>query len=101
MKTVDLRGVTVATVLPFDEAGAIDWRSYERLLEYCALPSSIQAVFVNGHAGETTSLSLEERDSVIRRTRSLLGKEKPLQLGRASCRERVCTYVSISVVAVS
>lgn len=81
MKTVDLRGVTVATVLPFDEAGAIDWRSYERLLEYCALPDSIQAVFVNGHAGEATSLSPEERDAVIRRTRSFIGKAKPLLAG--------------------
>src|SRR3546814_20734770 len=31
----------------------------------------------------------------------LEGKAKALQIGRASCRERVCQYVSISVVAVS
>ncbi|TKT74404.1 dihydrodipicolinate synthase family protein [Aquamicrobium sp. LC103] len=77
----DLRGVTVATVLPFDETGAIDWKGYERVLAYCAVPDTVAAVFVNGHAGEATSLSEEERTEVIRRTRAVIGKEKPLLAG--------------------
>src|SRR3546814_12010966 len=32
---------------------------------------------------------------------NLRGRPRPCELGRASCRERVCQYVSISVVAVS
>jgi 4-hydroxy-tetrahydrodipicolinate synthase len=81
MNHTDLRGVTVATVLPFDASGAIDWNSYRRLLEYCAAPDAIAAVFVNGHAGEATALSEEERVAVIRRTREVIGKGKPLLAG--------------------
>jgi 4-hydroxy-tetrahydrodipicolinate synthase len=81
LKSTDLRGVTVATVLPFDESGAIDWAGYERVLDYCAVPDAIAAVFVNGHAGEATSLSDEERAEVIRRTRKAIGPSKPLLAG--------------------
>jgi 4-hydroxy-tetrahydrodipicolinate synthase len=81
MKHSDLHGVTVATVLPFDQYGSIDWLSYERLLDYCATPDNIAAVFVNGHAGEATSLSDEERSMVILRTREVIGQHKPLLAG--------------------
>jgi 4-hydroxy-tetrahydrodipicolinate synthase len=81
MNASDLRGVTVATVLPFDGTGAVDWKGFERVLAYCATPDAIKAVFVNGHAGEATSLSSEERIAVIRRTREIIGKRKPLLAG--------------------
>lgn len=81
MNKTDLRGVTVATVLPFEPTGEIDWKSYERLLSYCAVPDTVAAVFVNGHAGEATSLSSDERTAVIRRTREIIGARKPLLAG--------------------
>jgi len=77
----DLRGVTVATVMPFDASGAIDWASYERLLAYCAVPDDIDAVFVNGHAGEVAALTIDERAEVICRTRAIIGTDKPLLAG--------------------
>src|SRR6202011_1138165 len=80
MKKLDLRGVTVATVLPFRNDLTIDWDGYARLLDYCACPDGIAAVFVNGHAGEGGSLSDQERDAVIARTRSHIG-QKPLLAG--------------------
>ncbi len=80
MKKPDLRGVTVATVLPFRDDLTIDWASYARLLDYCACPDGIAAVFVNGHAGEGGSLSDEERQMVIARTRAQIGN-KPLLAG--------------------
>ena len=80
MKTPDLRGVTVATVLPFAADLTIDWDGYRRLLDYCACPDGIAAVFVNGHAGEGGSLSDEERQMVIARTRAHIGA-KPLLAG--------------------
>jgi 4-hydroxy-tetrahydrodipicolinate synthase len=76
----DLRGVTVATVLPFNADLSIDWDSYARVLDYCACPDGIAAVFVNGHAGEGGSLSDGERDAVIARTRAHIGR-KPLLAG--------------------
>ena len=80
IKKLDLRGVTVATVLPFADDLRIDWDGYARLLDYCACPDGIAAVFVNGHAGEGGSLSDAERQAVIERTRAHIGK-KPLLAG--------------------
>jgi 4-hydroxy-tetrahydrodipicolinate synthase len=80
MKKPDLRGVTVATVLPFNRDLGIDWNGYARVLDYCACPDGIAAVFVNGHAGEGGSLSDEERHAVITRTRAHIGS-KPLLAG--------------------
>jgi 4-hydroxy-tetrahydrodipicolinate synthase len=80
MKKPDLRGVTVATVLPFGDDLTIDWDGYGRLLDYCACPDGVAAVFVNGHAGEGGSLSNEERQMVIARTRAHIGV-KPLLAG--------------------
>lgn len=81
MKKVDLRGVTVATVLPFDRDLKIDWDGYRRVLDYCAAPDGIAAVFVNGHAGEGATLTQEERAQVIERTRSHVGATKPVLAG--------------------
>ena len=81
MRHTDLRGVTVATVLPFDANSVIDWKSFSRLLDYCAVPDTTVAVFVNGHAGEGTALLPEERTQVIRHTRNVIGTTKPLLAG--------------------
>ncbi|MGC4049698.1 MAG: dihydrodipicolinate synthase family protein [Paludibaculum sp.] len=80
MKKPDLHGVTVATVLPFKSDMSIDWDGYARVLDYCACPDGIAAVFVNGHAGEGGSLSDDERRAVIERTRRHVGA-KPLLAG--------------------
>jgi 4-hydroxy-tetrahydrodipicolinate synthase len=71
----DLRGVVVATVLPFTPDGVIDWAGYARVLDYCACPKGITAVFVNGHAGEGATLSPGERADVIARTRAHIGSK--------------------------
>jgi 4-hydroxy-tetrahydrodipicolinate synthase len=78
MKTPDLRGITVATVLPFNDDLAIDWDGYRRVLDYCACSDGIAAVFVNGHAGEGGSLTDEERHAVITRTRAHVGNKPVL-----------------------
>lgn len=80
MRKPDLRGVTVATVLPFKDDLTIDWDGYARVLDYCACLDGVAAVFVNGHAGEGGSLSDEERQAVIERTRSHIGA-KPVLAG--------------------
>jgi len=80
IKQLDLLGVTVATVLPFKNDLTIDWEGYARVLDYCACPDGIAAVFVNGHAGEGGSLSDKERQAVIARTRAYIGA-KPLLAG--------------------
>lgn len=77
----DLGGITVATVLPFHENGAIDWAGYEAVLNHCARPETTDCVFVNGHAGEATALTRAENAEVIRRTRDQLGPDRILFAG--------------------
>ncbi len=77
----DLRGITVATVLPFDEAGAIDWDGYSAVLDHCAKPETTDCVFVNGHAGEATALTDAEKMEVIKRTREQISPDQPLLAG--------------------
>ena len=77
---LELRGLVVATVLPFTEEGDVDWRSYHRLLEHCGVPDCTAAVFVNGHAGEGAALDDSTRVRVIHETRRVIGK-KPLLSG--------------------
>ena len=81
MRHVELTDVIAATVLPFDERGGIDWASYRRLLDYCATPPGMGAVFVNGHAGEGAALTREERIRVIETTREQVGPSRLLLAG--------------------
>jgi 4-hydroxy-tetrahydrodipicolinate synthase len=81
MPDIRLNDVTVATILPFDERGEIDWTSYRRSLDYCATPDGVSAVFVNGHAGEGAALTPAERRRVIEETRRHLGAERALLSG--------------------
>lgn len=81
MRKVSLAGVTVATVLPFNDDLSIDWKSYDQLLAYCTTPKGMNAVFVNGHAGEGATLTSQERVEVIRRTRAFIGPKVPLLTG--------------------
>jgi len=46
-----LRGVTVATVLPFKDDLTIDGNGYARVLNYCACVDGVAAVFVNRACG--------------------------------------------------
>jgi 4-hydroxy-tetrahydrodipicolinate synthase len=81
MLKTKLTDVVVATVLPFTEAGEIDWTGYRNILEYCTTPDGISAVFVNGHAGEGAALTRDERLKVIEETRKFIGDDRPLLHG--------------------
>lgn len=84
MKSFDnnsLRGITVATVVPFHEDLTIDWAGYDRVLGHCATADVASCVFVNGHAGEATALSTKERAEVLRVTRAFVTDGRPLMAG--------------------
>ncbi|MGQ0664307.1 MAG: dihydrodipicolinate synthase family protein [Pseudomonadota bacterium] len=81
MAKMRVSDVAVATVLPFTERGEIDWSSYRRLLDYCATPDGISAVFVNGHAGECATLSPREQVEVIEFARRVIDPSKLLFAG--------------------
>lgn len=81
MQREKIKGVVVATLMPFNRSGEIDWDSYKRLLDYCALKPGIAAVFVNGHAGEAAALTGAEQDQVIDVTRRHIGGDATLMSG--------------------
>src|SRR3546814_12420837 len=60
------------------------------------------ARFIGMHSPVHLSWCSEVRSIPFKKTtKTLVGYlDKPEKIGRASCRERVCQYVSISVVAV-
>ncbi|MER5173650.1 dihydrodipicolinate synthase family protein [Thioclava kandeliae] len=76
-----LRGVTVATTVPFTGDGSIDWKGYEATLEHCARAEQAACVFVNGHAGEATAMTASERAEVLRVTRAFVADGRPLMAG--------------------
>lgn len=59
-----IQGVYTALITPFQETGAIDERQFKRLLDQQA-EAGIQGVVVCGTTGESPTLSLEEKKSLI------------------------------------
>ncbi|MCX8281119.1 dihydrodipicolinate synthase family protein [Phyllobacterium sp. 0TCS1.6C] len=80
MKIPDLKGLTVATLLPYREDFSIDWDDYSYVLDYCVAPDGVTAALVNGHAGEGGLLTVAERREVVERTRAHI-PHKPLLAG--------------------
>lgn len=80
MKIPDLKGLTVATLLPYRDDFSIDWDDYARVLDYCVAPDGVTAALVNGHAGEGGLLTAAERREVIERTRAHI-PNKPVLAG--------------------
>jgi 4-hydroxy-tetrahydrodipicolinate synthase len=76
-----LRRITVATILPFHDDGRIDWEGFARVLGYCTTQAGTQSVFVNGHAGESSALTPDERAEVIRFARRHIRADQCLVAG--------------------
>jgi 4-hydroxy-tetrahydrodipicolinate synthase len=72
---MDLRrtgGLWPATLTPFTEKGDVDETALRAHLLEVGLVPGVKAVVVNGHAGEMTSLSREERTAIVRTARVTL-----------------------------
>lgn len=77
-------GFLPALVTPFHDDGRIDEASLGRVVERVRKVDGVTGVVVNGHAGEVTSLSREERRLVVERTASLLEGSLPVVSGIAT-----------------
>ncbi len=64
-------GVWTALVTPFDETGHIDWPALDACLEK-QVKAGVTGVVVIGSTGESSSMSMQERLSVIRRAKATL-----------------------------
>jgi 4-hydroxy-tetrahydrodipicolinate synthase len=66
-----IQGVWTALATPFKDDLSIDWNAFERLLELQA-NAGITGVVISGTTGESATLSVPEKLSLIRRARAKL-----------------------------
>lgn len=78
-----LRGVLPAAVLPFNSQGVIQNEEFIKLILWLTKVEGVTGIVVNGHAGEVTSLSREERKKVVELAVTQIGNKKPIISGIA------------------
>src|SRR3546814_15384121 len=92
---------TAPSTVPLDDAAGIPTAAgtaWQALFESVSLTGG-QSVLIHAGAGGVGSFAIQfARDAGARVSATASGDG---EIGRASCRERVCQYVLISVVAVS
>jgi 4-hydroxy-tetrahydrodipicolinate synthase len=64
-------GVWTAIATPFSQDGAIDWPAFEKLLKVQA-DGGVQGVVISGTTGESPTLSVQEKISLVRKARAQL-----------------------------
>jgi 4-hydroxy-tetrahydrodipicolinate synthase len=88
----DFSGVWTAIVTPFTAAGEVDLKCYERLLAR-QVEAGVTGIVVCGTTGEAPTLTIEEKLSLIRRSRGLLPPHIRLMAGTGGS----CTRQSIEL----
>jgi 4-hydroxy-tetrahydrodipicolinate synthase len=78
---MNLRGLIPATVTPFTEDGDVDLVTLEKHVARVARTDGVVGIAVNGHAGEITGLTREERREVVRVARGAVPDGKCLIAG--------------------
>ncbi len=74
------KGVIVPIITPFTSTGAIDWPSYEQVLEH-VIEGGVDAIFVLGTTGEGTSLGNEEKRALVKFTCEKAAKRCQIYVG--------------------
>jgi 4-hydroxy-tetrahydrodipicolinate synthase len=80
MGQLDLQGLGVALVTPFDEAGAVDYKALGRLVDH-QLEGGVDYVVALGTTAETPTLSMEERGEIVRSIVGRVGGRVPVIVG--------------------
>lgn len=75
-----LKGTGVAIVTPFTASGAIDFPSFEKVLEH-TLQGGVEYIVLMGTTGESATLSKPEKKSLLDFTIEKLNRRVPLILG--------------------
>jgi 4-hydroxy-tetrahydrodipicolinate synthase len=73
-----MSGVIPAIVTPFTPDGGIDWAGLRSYTSWLKSVPGVSGLLVNGHAGEGTSLSVEERARVTQAVKSAPGPDLPI-----------------------
>lgn len=80
---MDLQGLGVALITPFDASGAVDRAATERLVNYL-LEGGVDFFVVLGTTGETPTLAPEEQQAYLKHVIQLVGGRKPIVMGKSS-----------------
>src|SRR5690606_382747 len=81
MTELNFRGVLPATITPFTANGDLDRAALRSYLEWMKSISGVTGLVVNGHAGEGSALTSEERVEVIRIAKEVAGDALPVIAG--------------------
>lgn len=71
MNTTHFSGVWTAIATPFLENGSIDWTSFEKHLAQQAA-AGITGIVISGTTGESPTLTVQEKISLVRKARAIL-----------------------------
>ena len=77
---MNLRGVGVALVTPFNEDGSVDFESLTRLVEYVST-NGVDYLVVHGTTGETPTLTNEEKRAIVKHVRESNKAKLPIVIG--------------------
>ena len=66
-----IKGVWTAIATPFTDSKAIDWAAFEKLLTLQA-DGAVSGIVVSGTTGESPTLSVQEKISLVRKARAIL-----------------------------
>ena len=71
MNSKPISGVWTALATPFVESGSIDWQSFEVLIDH-QIKGEVTGVVISGTTGESPTLTVQEKISLVRKARALL-----------------------------
>jgi len=75
-----LRGTGVAIVTPFKKSGAIDFDAFEQIIQHI-IQGGVDFIVVLGTTGEASTLSKQEKKTLIEFSVEKIGKRVPLVVG--------------------
>lgn len=91
-----IEGIIVPTVTPFLDTGKLDQKGVETLTRHL-IDGGVHGIFILGTTGETSSLTVELRKNLIRKTCQYANQEKPVLVGISD----TCLDVSLELAQVA
>ena len=83
MNKLTLQGTITALVTPFDEKGEIDYDALKKLIDF-QIDQGIDGILICGSTGESATLTLKEKMSIISRAVEFVDGRTPLIAGTGS-----------------
>ncbi|WP_375323241.1 4-hydroxy-tetrahydrodipicolinate synthase [Candidatus Karelsulcia muelleri] len=83
MKNINLYGIGIALVTPFNQKGEIDFLSLEKIVSY-VIDEGVQYLVLLGTTGETPTLKLKEKIDIINCVKNISQNRIPIVLGMGS-----------------